>query len=237
MLALTAIPDNTAAKLEAMGCTVIGFVIASNRPFVACVLDNRATPFVTWEVLPSGELHQGDYVPDRLTAFHSLFNRVSWPAGKGQLSCPAKVKVDDQRRLHCEDGPAFVWLEDVQDFYWHGTNVPAEWIADRKSLTATVALTWENVEQRRAACEIIGWANVLKELKAKTIDEDADPQIGKLVEANIPDIGKERFIVVECATKRTFALPMPPHIKTALEGQAWSYGVDTQVIRAMDFRT
>lgn len=150
---------------------------------------------------------------------------------------PAKVAVDDQRRLHCEDGPAFVWVTDVQDYYWHGVNVPPEWIKEKKSLSATTALKWENLEQRRAALEIVGWANVLNELKAKVIDKDEDEEIGELLEVKLPDIGKERFLKVRCGTGRVFALPMPPHVKTALEGQAWSYGVDTQVIKALQFRT
>lgn len=90
MLNITAIPDNTAHKLEDMNCTLIGYMIASNRVFIACVMDNRATPFVTWEVLPSGELHQGDYVTDRPTAFHSLYNRSKGPSGAYEL--------EDERR-------------------------------------------------------------------------------------------------------------------------------------------
>lgn len=90
MLNLATIPDNTARKLEGMNCSLIGYLIASNRVFVACVMDNRATPFVTWEVLPSGELHQGDYVTDRPAAFHSLYNRSKEPSGAYEL--------EDERR-------------------------------------------------------------------------------------------------------------------------------------------
>lgn len=150
---------------------------------------------------------------------------------------PVEVKMDDQRRLHCETGPAFVWLDDVRDYYWHGTNVPQEWIADKKKLTAKKAITWKNVEQRRAACEIVGWENALAELNAKVIDQDEDPKIGTLVEVDIPEIGREKFLRVLCGTGRRFALPVPPDMTTALEANAWTYGVDTQVLRALEFRT
>ena len=79
--------------------------------------------------------------------------------------------------------------------------------------------------------------NLLRELKAKTIDSDEDPKIGELVEVNIPEIGKEKFLRVLCGTGRRFALPVPPTMKTALEANAWTYGVDIQVLKALEART
>jgi hypothetical protein len=108
---------------------------------------------------------------------------------------------------------------------------------DRSSLNAKKALTWKNIEQRRSACEILTWAKVLDELKARVIDTDEDEEIGELVEVEIPDIGKEKFLRVICGTRRKFAIPMPPHIKTALEGNAWSYGIDGDTLRQIEVRT
>ena len=100
-----------------------------------------------------------------------------------------------------------------------------------------MALTWENVEQRRAACEIIGWKNILDVLDATIIDEDMDPMIGTLVEVNIPEIGKEKFLRVMCGTGREFALPVPPEMKTALESNAWTFGMDTSEFIIPEVRT
>jgi hypothetical protein len=136
------------------------------------------------------------------------------------------VKQDDQRRLHCESGPAIAYPDGWAIYAWHGTRVPAEWIANKKTLTPEMALSQTNVEQRRAACEILGWANVLEKLGAKTIEKDADPEIGELVEVSLPDAGKERFLRVVCGTKRSFAIPVPPTMKTALEANAWTWGLD-----------
>ena len=110
---------------------------------------------------------------------------------------------------------------------WHGTRIPDEWLADKTSLTPQTALTWQNIEQRRAACEILGWNAILRELDATTINADTDPQIGELVEVTIPEIGRERFLRVHCGTGREFALPVPPSMRTALEANAWTYGYDT----------
>lgn len=139
---------------------------------------------------------------------------------------PEYIKFDDLTRLHCEDGPAIRYSDGYSVYSWHGTRVPETWINNKGSLSPKIALTWENVEQRRAACEILGWALVLRELNAHVIDCDADAEIGTLVEVQIPEIGKEKFLKVMCATGREFAIPVPPEMNTALEANAWTYGLD-----------
>ena len=150
---------------------------------------------------------------------------------------PLIIKMDDQNRLHCEDGAAIMYADGFAVYAWHGVRVPSEWIEDRSSLTAKMALTWENTEQRRAACEILGWINVLKELKAKVIDKDEDPMIGTLVEVTIPEIGREKFLKVVCGTGREFAIPVPPEMKTALEANAWTFDIEPDVLRQLEVRT
>ena len=109
-------------------------------------------------------------------------------------------------------------------YHWHGVSIPKEWVTGKKP-TASEAITWANVEQRRAACELVGWVNILSQLNAKTIDID-DDDIGTLLEVEIPDSGKEKFLQVKCGTGREFALPVPRNMKTALEANAWTYGFD-----------
>ena len=140
---------------------------------------------------------------------------------------PAELHRDAEHRLHCETGMAIKYRDGWGVSAWHGTRIPDAWVADRAALTPTIALKWANIEQRRAACEILGWNAILRELKAKMINADSDPQIGELVEVTIPDIGKERFLRVHCGTGREFALPVPPNMQTALEANAWTYGYDT----------
>lgn len=139
---------------------------------------------------------------------------------------PELIKMDDRNLLHCEDGPAIRYRDGFSVYSWHGVRIPAEWITDRKSLSAKTALTWANMEERRAACEIVGWANILNELNAVTINKDVNPEIGELVEVNLPDIGKEKFLCVRCGTGRDFAIPVPKEMKTAHEANAWTYGLD-----------
>ena len=150
---------------------------------------------------------------------------------------PEVLKVDDQNRPHCQDGPSHRWRDGWSLYHWHGVQVPEEWIMKPGHLTAKMAITWENIEQRRAACEILGWAKILKELKAKVIDTDGDPEIGELVEVDLPDIGKEKFLRVLCGTGREFALPVPPEMKTALEAQSWTWGLTPEEFKIPEVRT
>ena len=150
---------------------------------------------------------------------------------------PEYIKIDDQNRPHCEDGPSHRWRDGWSIYHWHGVRVPAQWIENKARLSAQEALSQENAELRRAACEIVGWARILKELNATTINEHENPQIGRLVEVDLPDAPKERFLVVQCGTGRQFALPVPPQIKTALAAQAWTYGLDESEFTTPEVRT
>ena len=133
---------------------------------------------------------------------------------------PELILFDDQKRLHCENGPSVKFRDGFSVYSWHGTRVPRDWITD-KTLDAKTAIQWGNMEQRRAACEIVGWATVLKELNAKTIDKNVNPFVGELLEVEIPDIGNEKFLKVMCGTEREFALPVPPDMQRASQAQAW----------------
>jgi hypothetical protein len=150
---------------------------------------------------------------------------------------PEVIKLDENDRLHAEFGPAVAYRDGYKIYSWHGVTIPAEWIEEKDKLSAKTALTWTNMEQRRAACEILGWAKILKDLKAKVINEDADPQIGTLVEVELPELGREKFLKVLCGTGREFAIPVPPEMKTALQANAWTYDIPADVMKMLEVRT
>ena len=150
---------------------------------------------------------------------------------------PEHLGIHDQNRAHGQEGPSHRWRDGWALYHWHGTAVPENWIMNKKSLTAKQAITWKNIEQRRAAIEIVGWANVLDQLDAKVIDEDGDPEIGTLLEVDLPDIGKEKFLRVQCGTGRTFAIPVPPEMRTALEAQSWTWFLEPKDFAIPEIRT
>lgn len=139
---------------------------------------------------------------------------------------PAELHRDAAGRLHGEKGPSIAYRDGWSLYHWHGVAIPEEWVKGNPPAPHD-ALTWKNIEQRRAACEIVGWANILKQLDAKVIDADRDAEIGTLLEVNLPDSGKERFLKVKCGTGReNIVLPVPKEVRTALEANAWSYGIE-----------
>jgi hypothetical protein len=138
---------------------------------------------------------------------------------------PHTLRRDEAGRLHCENGPSIAYRDGWALHHWHGTAIPAEWVTGKKP-SAQEALTWSNVEQRRAACEIVGWSNVLDQLKAKVIDKHENEEIGTLLEVNLPDSGKQKFLSVRCGTGRLFSIPVSKSCRTALEANSWTYGVD-----------
>ncbi len=154
---------------------------------------------------------------------------------------PQHLARDAEGRLHCETRAAIEYRDGWGVFAWHGVRVPAEWIRDPKSLDPKTALSWPNIEQRRAAAEIIGWEHVLSALSARVIDTDADPMIGQLLEADLPDAPGQKFLRVQCGTKRIFVLPVPPEMQTALQSNCWTFGLekasDLEQFRSYEART
>jgi hypothetical protein len=150
---------------------------------------------------------------------------------------PTVCKLDQRGVVHCEDGPVVAFADGWSVHAWRGVTVPAEWIERRSDLSPQTALTWPNIEQRRAACEIIGWDHILRELNARVIDTDDDPQIGELVEVDLPDGGPSRFLRVLCGTGRKFALPVPRDMQTALQANAACYNIPADLLKLKEHRT
>ena len=145
------------------------------------------------------------------------------------------VRVDANRRLHCENGPALD--SDVEPLYfWRGILIPSEWITHKEELTPQTALAWRNVEQRRCACEILGWERILSKLNARSIDKDVDPQIGELVEVDLPDAGPTKLLRYTCGTGRRFAEVVPKEMRTALEANAALYDIPADLLRQKAWR-
>jgi len=148
----------------------------------------------------------------------------------------AELNRDMDGRLHCPIGPAVRYRDGFSVYAWHGVTVPGEWIEHPETLTAEMGLTWENIEQRRVICEIMGWGKILDDTGAVVIDEDPDPEIGTLLEANIPGLGVERFLrVLEKSSGREFVLPVDGSNVRARQANAASYGILEEELNP-DFR-
>ena len=149
---------------------------------------------------------------------------------------PIAIRRDQEGRLHHETGKSVEFMDGSGLSSWHGQTIPDAWVTGSPP-SAADAVTWRNMDQRAAACEIIGWHNIMDELGARTIDADADPAIGSLVEINLPDHGPQKMLDVMCGTGRRFALLAPDEATTALQAQAILNDVPEWVVKDLRVRT
>ena len=148
-----------------------------------------------------------------------------------------KVHWDGEGRMHREDGLAVEYKGGYGLAFWRGVCIPQEWISGGPP-EADKIMAIPNTEQRRVACEMRGWQNVIPTLPdAKLIDKNPNPQIGELWQANLPDHGRECFLIVKCGTGRTFGMPVGPTFRTAREANAATYGIAPQLLDNLQFRT
>ena len=150
---------------------------------------------------------------------------------------PTNVSVDEVGRLHHSVRPAIEYSDGWKFYFWHGTNVPEDWIEKKNEVDPSTALTWQNTDQRTALAEILGWDKVLEKLNPKIIDRDEDPQIGELIEVDLPDSPGERFLRARCGTGKTICLCVGKEYNTALEANAATYRLPVDIIRKKEVRT
>ena len=180
--------------------------------------------------VPDTDHRHFSYPTDMRFNFRTLRDAAGWVMPYTNICFvserPEHLELDENERLHCETGPAMIYPDGFSVHAWHGTVFPEEWIKSKP--TASEALYWRNIEQRRVACEMLGWESILNELDCISLDKDEDPEIGELVSVTIPGIGEDNFLRVSCGTGRNFALPVPPEMKTARQANAWTWGLEPE---------
>jgi len=140
---------------------------------------------------------------------------------------PAAVRVDERRRLHCADAPAFVWLDTIRDAYWHGVSVPEYVVCRPHEITAAGIDAEKNAEVRRVMIERYGQARYLVDSGAQKIHDD---DFGVLYRKELP--GDEPIVMVKVVnstaepdgTFKDYFLRVPPDITTARAAVAWTFG-------------
>lgn len=137
---------------------------------------------------------------------------------------PEEFHFNKEQLLHNEHGPSIKFRDGYSVYSWNGTKIPEKWITE--GVDVTTALTWENAEERRCACEIIGWAKVLEDpsLNPKIIDEDL-PHIGTLIQVDLPEAPEQWILKYKCGTHRWLAeIVNDKSYNTALKANAGGNG-------------
>ena len=88
---------------------------------------------------------------------------------------PEVLRVDDQNRPHCEDGPSHRWSDGWSLYHWHGVRIPVEleYIIHSPSRITVAAIDEQgNAELRRVMIERYGSARYLLDSGAQIIHRD-----------------------------------------------------------------
>lgn len=138
------------------------------------------------------------------------------------------LKLDEQNRPHCTDGPSHRWRDGWELHHWHGTRVAKRVIENPESLTAEELRGEQNTEVFRAIAERLGWARTLEKLGAKAVNSWIDPKTGLEYSLHVADIGGEeaRFVRKQSSvTKQNeqpiYLEPVPSLIETAQAARKW----------------
>jgi uncharacterized protein DUF6745 len=166
-----------------------------------------------------------------------------WPYERVALLSerPSELYRDDHSRLHNGDGPALTYADGFALHAWRGMPVPADFVGGLgpggSRLDVRRINDEENAELRRVMLEIYGYDRYLREVGAQPLDQD---ETGVLWEIELPD--DEPIVMVEVlnstpepdGTTRTYWLRVPPHISSAREGVAWTFGISAHDYRPLE---
>lgn len=134
--------------------------------------------------------------------------------------------------LHNPYGPALKW--GIENYYFYsGWQIPAEFYENIHKISPGMVLGEKNVEKRRAFMEILG-SNRYAELLDLEIRDQSIDRFGNFLELyrtrSEDTLAGEhlQFVKVTCpSTGRNYMLCVPPHITSAREAVAWTFGKHT----------
>ena len=155
------------------------------------------------------------------------------------------LRRDNQRRLHCTDGPAWAWADGTEIHALEGIRIP-EWVVDSDVDPSRFIADLDNAEQRRVAFANYGWDRAIEHLGMAAIDRHEDPHVGSLY--RLPDTltiagDPMNLLVVRNAsphpdgTWATYGLTCPPDTTTAEEAQASLLRISVDEWRAIEVHT
>lgn len=138
---------------------------------------------------------------------------------------------DDQGRLHSTTAAAVAYPDGWAVYAVHGVRLPEYVILHPEQITVQDIESERNAEIRRVKIERYGQAKYLKDSKAIKVQED---DFGVLYRKDIP--GDEALVMVKVINStpepdedgkpvfKDYFLRVPPTVKTAHEGVAWTFG-------------
>ena len=86
---------------------------------------------------------------------------------------PAVLKVDDQNRPHCAEGPSHQWRDGWSLYFFHGVAIPeaqSHIITNPETITIAEIEAEQNAEIRRVMMERYGYERYIQDCDAEVVD-------------------------------------------------------------------
>lgn len=142
---------------------------------------------------------------------------------------PSTLKVNNEGRLSCLDGPAMAWDDGFSLWYVDGVEVKEEYVTDPlNSLTLATLQGERNAETRRALMLLYGTQRYLRDTGADLVDSTPHERLYRL------DDGSQIMLCNDHSTNRVYTLTAPEDAKTIADVQEALYGIpfDSQLERS-----
>ncbi len=143
---------------------------------------------------------------------------------------PRLISVNESFSLHGEEAAAVEWEDGTKLYFHNGVAIPEKPVMRPDEVTREDIVSETNAEVRRCYQEILGSERFAKCLGLVTLDSDVDRFGHDITLYRTRDKDKLagnyiRFAGVTCpSTQRRYFLCVPPHITSAVEAVAWSFG-------------
>jgi len=153
---------------------------------------------------------------------------------------PELMQGDASDRLHDSKGPALRFRDGWSACVWRGVQVPSWMIERPDSITLSAIDRQENVQVRRCMIEIMTPERYVTSGGAVRIAGDETGILWRRIW-----LPADAWAVVEVinatpepdGTHKHFFLQVPPHLRTAREAVAWTYGLRPDVYDKLVVRT
>lgn len=148
------------------------------------------------------------------------------------IARPAKVSVDGNGNLHCENGPAIVFADGYEEYAWHGTWVAEKIIMRPQTLTRDEILNEKNSEVSRAIAERLGWDEYMKRIDTILIHKWFDPSTSLHYELHdfkdrrfelMPRLLKMESPELKDGTRPLYIEPVDPKLETCQAARKWQF--------------
>jgi hypothetical protein len=145
---------------------------------------------------------------------------------------PHTCKVDDDRRLDCEDGPALAYHDGTEIYAIGGVRLEKWVVMEPAKITLEHIDKEDNAEKRRIMTQRYGVGRYLVDTGAKVIELD---QGGGLNDQNSRVLyedkrGRKWLEGTDGSTGRVYFMQVPPEVKTCREAHGALCGFDESLI-------